>query len=180
MTPSSNLALVGPMGAGKSSVGRWLADRLGLAFVDADRALEQAAGASIPELFAREGEAGFRLREAATLRTLLAGDNQLVACGGGAVLDPANRALLRERAYVVHLHASVEQQLARLAGDTSRPLLAGDDRAATLARLAAARTPLYHEVADLVLDGDGLAVGEAGARLIALLQGRWVRPQVPA
>src|SRR5690606_14548795 len=152
MNPAPNLVLVGPMGAGKSSIGRRLADRFGLAFHDADREIEAQAGASIATIFECTGEAGFRAREQAVLAGLLAGEGAVVATGGGAVLDPRTRDLLRERGFVVHLHVGLAQQLARLARDRSRPLLAGEDREAVLRRLAAVRDPLYDEVADLRFD----------------------------
>ena len=97
MNPAPNLVLVGPMGAGKSSIGRRLAGRFGLAFVDLDREVEQRTGATIPTIFECEGEAGFRLREREVLADLLAGEGLLLASGGGAVLDPDNRRALVER-----------------------------------------------------------------------------------
>src|SRR5687768_7735280 len=124
MNPAPNLVLVGPMGAGKSSLGRRLATRLGLEFVDADRELERLAGASIPLIFELEGEAGFRAREEQLLAELLAGAGRVIATGGGAVLSTATRERLRARGYVVHVQVSIEQQLARLARDHVRPLLA--------------------------------------------------------
>ena len=124
MNPASNLVLVGPMGAGKTCVGRRLAERFGLRLVDADHEIERLAGASINTIFEIEGEAAFRARESAVLATLLAHDGIVLSTGGGAVLDPDNRRRMRERGFVVHLMVSVEQQLARLARDRSRPLLA--------------------------------------------------------
>ena len=123
MHEAPNLSLIGPMGAGKTAIGKRLAPRLGLAFVDADHALVERTGVSIAEIFEREGEAGFRAREAALLAELLAGEGVLLATGGGAVLAPANRALLAARSRVVHLRVDVRQQLRRLAHDRQRPLL---------------------------------------------------------
>lgn len=179
MQQAPNLVLVGPMGSGKSSIGRRLATRLGLAFVDADREIEAEAGASIATIFECAGEAAFRAREHAVLARLLAGEGQVIASGGGAVLDARTRALLRGRGFVVHLHADVAQQLARLARDRSRPLLAGDDREQVLRRLAEARGPLYAEVADLRFDTAGLDPAAATARLGHLLEARWP-PAAPA
>lgn len=178
MNPASNLVLVGPMGAGKSCIGEVLAVRYELRLVDADRAIEQRAGASVNEIFAREGEAGFRQRERAMLAELLADDGVLVATGGGAVLDAGNRRLLHERGFVVHLHVSVEQQLARLAHDRSRPLLAGDDRKQVLHELARLREPLYAQVADLCFDTDAHSTGEAAERLAQQLDACWQRQSV--
>src|SRR6478672_2856625 len=95
MNPAPNLVLVGPMGSGKTSIGRRLAERFGLAFVDADREIEAQAGASIATIFECEGEAGFRARERTTLARLLADESRVIATGGGAVLDAGTRALLR-------------------------------------------------------------------------------------
>ncbi len=178
METAPNLVLVGPMGAGKTSIGRRLAARCGLAFVDADREIEARTGAPVATIFECEGEAGFRGRERAVLADLLAGDGLIVATGGGAVLDPGTRRLLRERGFVVHLHASVEQQLRRLARDRSRPLLRAtgndnDDRAAVLQRLHEVRGPLYADTADLHFDTGAAGPDEAAEALVALVAARW-------
>jgi shikimate kinase len=175
MNPAPNLVLVGPMGAGKSSLGRRLAAKLGLEFVDADRVLEQRAGAEIPLIFELEGEAGFRAREEALLAELLEGSGRAIATGGGAVLSPATRARLRARAFVVYIRVDVEQQLARLARDHTRPLLARGDRRETLVAMAALRDPLYAEVADHVFCSDGLGVEDAARRLSTFLASHWQR-----
>ena len=175
MKTAPNLVLVGPMGAGKSSIGRRLAGRFGLAFVDADHEIEARTGASVAMIFECEGEAGFRARERAALADLLRGDAQVIATGGGAVLDEGNRRLMRERGFVVHLHVGVERQLARLARDRTRPLLAAVDREAVLQRLAETRAPLYAEAADLRLDTDALSPTEACAQLGRLLEQHWTR-----
>lgn len=175
MNPASNLVLVGPMGAGKSSIGRRLAGRFGLDFVDADREIEARTGAAIPTIFECEGEAGFRAREAATLADLLQREGLVIATGGGAVLDAGSRRHMRERGFVVHLQVSLPRQLERLARDRSRPLLAGDDREDVLRRLSEARAPLYAEVADLCFDTDALLPPQAAAQLAHLLDAQWTR-----
>jgi shikimate kinase len=175
MIAAPNLVLVGPMGAGKSSIGRRLASRLGLRFVDADRHLEEVTGATVPVIFECEGEAGFRAREATLLAELCAGRGQLVATGGGAVLDAGTRERLRATGFVVWLRLGIDQQLRRLARDASRPLLAGPDRRAKLEQLAVARDPLYAEVADLVFECGGLSLAVAVDRLAAELAQRWHR-----
>ena len=176
MNPSPNLVLVGPMGAGKTSIGRRLAERFGLPFVDADREIEAHTGASVSTIFDCEGEAGFRAREGAILAALLSGRGQVLATGGGAVLAPGNRRLLRERGFVVHLHAGVDAQLARLARDRTRPLLQRPDREDVLQQLAEARAPLYAEVADLRYDTSHQNCMDAAARLAVLLADAWQQP----
>jgi len=178
MKTAPNLVLVGPMGAGKSSIGRRIAGRFGLAFVDADREIEKRTGANVTTIFECEGETGFRARERDALADLLAGDGQVIATGGGAVLDACNRARMRERGFVVHLHVGVPRQLSRLARDRTRPLLATDDRETVLRQLAEARAPLYAEVADLRLDTDALSPGDACATLGRLLAAQWSRNAV--
>lgn len=176
MHPAPNLVLVGPMGAGKSSIGRRLAARFGVVFVDVDHEIEVRTGARIATIFECEGEAGFRARERATLVEILAGSGQVIATGGGAVLDPANRALLRSRGFVVHMHADVDAQLARLTRDRTRPLLAGDDRTEVLQRLAVERAPLYADAAHLRFDTGPHACNEAAARLGHLVEVHWQPP----
>ncbi|MFC3550992.1 shikimate kinase [Lysobacter cavernae] len=180
MNPASNLILIGPMGAGKTCIGRHLAERFGLHLADADREIEQRSGASVATIFECEGEAGFRDRERAALAEVLAGDGVLLATGGGAVLDADNRRLLRERGFVVHLQVSVEQQLERLARDRTRPLLARGDREQVLRELAILRAPLYAEVADLSFDTDQISAADAALRLAHLLESHWQRSGVTA
>lgn len=150
--------LVGPMGSGKTSVGRQLARRLGLAFVDADQEIERRTGVDIPYIFEVEGETGFRRRERRVVAELTVRPGIVLATGGGAILDPANRRDLAARGTVVYLHATVDEQLARTRGDRRRPLLQVPDPRARLAELMAMRDPLYREVADLVVETDGRTV----------------------
>ena len=157
------------MGSGKSTLGRGLAARLGLAFVDVDARVETDAGLDIPALFASEGEAGFRRRESQALADALAGEAAVIATGGGAVLADANRNAMREAGKVVYLQVDAATQLARLTGDTGRPLLATPDRAQRLADLQAIREPLYREVAHHIFDTSTHAPDAAVAALAALL-----------
>lgn len=184
MRSAPNLVLVGPMGSGKSCIGKRLAERFGLDFVDADREIERRTGADVGTIFDCEGEAGFREREHAVMADLLAAHGAVIASGGGAVLDARTRQQLRERGFVVHLHIDIDQQLARLARDRTRPLLASDDREAVLRRLARSREPLYAEVADLRFETGSLSAAETTARLGHLLEQRWQAaapgPRTPA
>jgi shikimate kinase len=158
MLNAENVFLVGPMGSGKSAVGRQLAARLGLAFVDSDAEIEALTGVDIAYIFEREGEAGFRVRERDVLDALTCRPGVLVATGGGAVLDPDTRARLRSRGCVVYLRTSVNQQLARTRRSGHRPLLRTPDPLGALERLMQVRAPRYEESADLIVDTDARKV----------------------
>ncbi len=146
------------MGAGKSAVGRQLARMLHLEFVDSDEEIEARTGVDIPFIFEKEGEAGFRKREAAVIDELSQQEGIVLATGGGAILDPQNRSHLGARGFVIYLHTSVDQQLSRTRKGRDRPLLANDDPRDVLETLMATREPLYREVADLTVDTDGRKV----------------------
>lgn len=150
MTQAS-LILVGPMGAGKSTIGRLLARSLARPFVDTDHELERRTGASIPLIFEIEGEAGFRERESRLIDELTRQSGIVLATGGGAVIRAENRAHLR-RGRVIYLNTTVDQQLARTAHDRNRPLLQTADPRGRLEALLAERDPYYREVADLIVD----------------------------
>jgi shikimate kinase/3-dehydroquinate synthase len=146
-----SIVLVGLMGAGKTSIGRRLAARLGLPFCDADTEIERAAGCTIPEVFARYGEPAFRDGERRVIRRLLSGPPIVLASGGGAFMDPATRATVREQAVSVWLRCALPVLLRRVAGRDHRPLLNQGDPAEILARLMAIRHPVYAE-ADIAVD----------------------------
>lgn len=168
---SGNIFLVGPMGSGKSTIGRQLARALGLEFVDCDQAIEEQTGASIALIFDIEGEAGFRQRERAMIEQLSAREGIVLATGGGAVLDPANRAWLRARGQVVYLACSVAQQFERTRYSRHRPLLQAPDPEARLAALLELRDPLYREVAHLVVNTDHRSVAAVVKELVRRLDG---------
>lgn len=178
MNPSSNLFLIGPMGGGKSTVGRRIAKALGLRFVDLDHEIESDVGTSIALLFEIEGENAFRARESAALMRLAAQDGLVLATGGGSVLAQDNRRKLAERGFVVYLETPVELQLERLARDHSRPLLRAPDRAGKLRELAAARNPLYAGLAELTVSADRGGPAATARRALAALQRHWQR--IPA
>ncbi|MBU3055149.1 shikimate kinase AroK [Pseudomonas indica] len=149
-----NVILVGPMGAGKSTIGRLLAKELRFPFKDSDKEIEQRTGADIPWIFDVEGEQGFRDREQAMLAELCDLGGVVLATGGGAVLRPENRQALRAGGRVVYLHTSVAQQLDRTARDRNRPLLRTADPGAVLRGLMEIRDPLYREIADIIVETD--------------------------
>jgi shikimate kinase len=172
----SHVLLVGFMGAGKSSVGRMLASRLGVPFVDLDELIAEEAGQPIPEIFADEGEDGFRDRESAALESLVAVVPSVVACGGGIVGRETNRPQLGQLGTVVYLAVSPEESARRCGVGEDRPMLAGRS-ANDLASLLALREPLYAAAADVRVDTDGLRA-EAVADLVehALHASRSVAP----
>ena len=151
MAAPSNIFLIGPMGAGKSTIGRRLATALDKDFVDADHALEERTGVGIPLIFELEGEAGFRKRESEMLARLVTREGIVLATGGGVVLSAGNRALLAEHGFVIYLEAPVELLVARVARDRHRPLLQTADPKATMRELVRVRDPLYRECADAVV-----------------------------
>jgi shikimate kinase len=148
--------LVGPMGAGKSTIGRLLSEELQLAFIDSDREIEEKAGASIPWIFDVEGESGFRERETAAIDELTQQSGLVLATGGGAVIRPENRRFLRSRGIVVYLQTSVETQLERTSKDKNRPLLQQNDPRQVLTDLLNIRHPHYVEIADITAETDTL------------------------
>ncbi len=163
----ARILLVGMMGAGKSTVGGLLAGRLGCPYLDSDAQVEAATGRTVPELFASVGEGAFRVAESTALQEALAGEGPVVvSVAGGAVLDPANRALLRRSGTVVWLRADPATLAGRVGDGEGRPLLAGD-AAGAIERLDGVRRPLYAEVADVVVDVDDLAPAEVADRILA-------------
>jgi shikimate kinase len=158
MNTPKNLFLVGPMGAGKSAVGRQLAKLLHLDFVDSDDEIEARTGVDIPFIFEKEGEDGFRKRESKVIDEISQRVGIVLATGGGAIIDPDSRSHLGGRGYVVYLYTSVAQQLERTARGRERPMLANGDREEVLENLMKERDTLYREIADLVVDTDGRRV----------------------
>lgn len=159
------------MGAGKSTIGRQLAESLSYSFKDSDQEIQRRTGVDIPTIFEFEGEQGFRSRERQVLEEMIQEERIVLATGGGAVLMPENRQDLAARGVVVYLHCSPEQQYARTARDRSRPLLETDDPLERLRELMAERDPLYRQVADLVVStekrGTASVVKEIRRRLEA-------------
>jgi len=173
MQHSGNIYLVGLMGAGKSTVGRAIARRLKLRFVDSDHEIEARCGVKIPVIFEIEGEPGFRAREAQAVLELTELDGIVLATGGGVVLAEENRRRLAERGMVVYLRATPEHLYERVRQDRNRPLLAGGDPLARLRELYRQRDPLYRGVADLVVDTGRQSVQVLARGLLEQLGTRW-------
>lgn len=164
-----NVYLIGPMGSGKTAVGKRLAALLGKEFVDSDAEIERRCGVDIRYIFEKEGEARFRDRERAVIAALTALDGVVVATGGGAVLDPTNRKRLSESGTVVYLEATIDAQLKRTQPSRNRPLLMNGDPRATLERLMSVRRPLYEAIADIRVDTTGRQVAAVAADVRAAL-----------
>lgn len=164
------LYLIGPMGAGKTTIGRVLAQQLGLTFLDSDHEIEARTGVSIPTIFEYEGENGFREREEKVIDELTLRDGLILATGGGVVKNPANRQHLSSRGLVIYLQVSIEEQLARTARDKNRPLLQTENPKATLEKLARERAPLYAEIADYSFDTDNKTAKQVVKEILAVIE----------
>jgi shikimate kinase len=166
MKKPQNIFLIGPMGAGKSAVGRQIARMLHMSFMDSDDEIEARTGVDIPFIFEKEGEEGFRKREAKVIDDLSRMDSIVLATGGGAIVDPQNRSHLGARGFVVYLHTTVDQQLARTQKGRERPLLENGDRRQILDELMVERDALYREIADLTVETDGRKVKAVAAEIL--------------
>jgi shikimate kinase len=173
MKGGGNIFLVGMMGAGKTTVGRLLARRLRLRFVDSDREIEARCGVKIPVIFEIEGEAGFRAREALAIDALTALEGVVLATGGGAVLAEPNRRHLAARGTVVYLSAKPEDLYERVRHDRNRPLLAGGEPLARLRELHGQRDHLYRAVADIVLETGAQSAQSLVRQLLDRLEAEW-------
>jgi shikimate kinase len=166
MIGSPNVFLIGPMGSGKTAVGKQVARLLNLPFVDSDHEIELRTGVDIPLIFEREGEAGFRKREREAIAELTQRSGIVLATGGGAVMDADNRRLLAERGWVVYLETSVAQQAERTGRTRHRPLLNGGDPRQRLEELMRIREPLYREIADCIATTTRKRVGQVADRIV--------------
>lgn len=171
-----SVILIGPMGSGKTTVGRALARALGYTFIDADHELEARCGVEIPYIFEKEGEPGFRSRETELLRELVHTPNAVIATGGGVVTQNENRKLLREGPYVIYLLASVDQQFKRTRNSSHRPLLKTKDPRQRLGALYYQRDPWYRECSDLIVASATRTTKELVASLIPHLRRRLAEP----
>jgi shikimate kinase len=161
-----NVFLIGPMGSGKSAVGKCLARLLNAPFYDSDVEIERRTGVDIPFIFEKEGEAGFREREREAIEALIVLEPIVLATGGGAVLLPQNRLGLAANGFVVYLETSVAQQANRVRQGRNRPLLANVDPATKLKQLMSVRAPLYTEIADLTVPTDGRKVRSVADEIV--------------
>jgi shikimate kinase len=173
MKAGSNVYLIGMMGAGKTTVGRVIAKRLKLRFLDCDHEIEERCGVKIPLIFEIEGEAGFRSREAQTLAELTELEGVVLATGGGAVLSAENRQRLAAQGTVVYLRAKPEDLYQRVRHDRNRPLLATGDPLTKLRELYAERDSLYGEVADVVVETGAQSVQALARTLLDKLEEQW-------
>jgi len=154
------------MGAGKTTVGRQLAKSLSMSFADSDHEIQERTGVDVPTIFEYEGEEGFRKRERKVISDLTLVDNQVLASGGGVVIDPINRDHLSSRGFVVYLHCSPQQQFNRTYMDRNRPLLQTEDPLARLEGLFSERDPLYRKTADIVVSAEGRSVAAVTKEII--------------
>ncbi len=166
MAEKRNIFLVGPMGAGKSTIGRHLADELHLEFCDSDHEIESKTGAEIAWIFDLDGDEGFRKRELDTINELSDKQGIVLATGGGSIITPAVRNRLSARGIVVYLQTTIDKQVARTQRDKRRPLLQNDDPETVLRNLAKERNPLYEEVADYVVDTDDQSARSVANQII--------------
>ena len=158
MSKVNNIFLIGPMGAGKTTIGRQLAKKMSYDFYDSDHEIEQRTGADIPLIFEIEMEDGFRKRESQIISELVLKENIVLSTGGGAVIDPENRQALKNNGFVVYLKSSPEKLYNRTKNDKRRPLLQGEDRLQQIKNILAEREPLYIELADKVIDTTDMSV----------------------
>ena len=168
-----NIYLVGLMGAGKTTIGRSLAKRLGRKFIDTDKEIEIRTKVSIPTIFEIEGEDGFRNREAQVIAELAAQNSLVIATGGGGVLRVENRAIMRTNGFVVYLNVQPQMLLERTRYDRNRPLLQVADPLHKLQELFASRDPLYREVASFVIDGSRMSAQGVLQLLLKEIEKRW-------
>ena len=169
----NNIFLVGPLGAGKTTVGKMMAEELGMDFFDSDCEIEKRTGVDLAWIFDVEGEDSFRVRESQVIDDLTQSRGIVLATGGGSVIEEANRRCLVARGYVIYLRASVSQQLMRTEHEsTRRPMLRdkGESKQAVLEAMREEREPFYEEVADTILDMDGVAITSAVKQLVTLLR----------
>ncbi len=170
MKQPQRIILIGPMGAGKTTIGRQLAKTLSMDFVDSDHEIESRTGVNIPLIFDLEGEQGFRQRETAVIDDLSQRERLVLATGGGVVLSPENRRHLHDRGIVIYLHAEIDQLLNRTRHDRNRPLLQTDNPRKKFEELMALREPLYRETAHITINTDQHSINHTVNKIISALE----------
>lgn len=169
MAEKRNIFLIGPMGAGKSTIGRQLAQMLNMDFLDSDAVIEERAGADIDWIFDIEGEAGFRKREERIINELTQSQGLVLSTGGGSVVSKESRNALSARGIVVYLETSVDKQFERTQRDKKRPLLQTEDPYQVLVELAKVRNPLYEEIADITLQTNEQSAKTVASQIIEMM-----------
>lgn len=167
-----NIFLIGPMGAGKSTIGRQVASLLRMRFTDSDLEIQKRTGVDIPTIFDFEGEEGFRKREKAAIEDLTSGEGQVLATGGGAILDSDNRRLLSSRGVVIYLTCTPQQQFERTSRDKNRPLLQTENPLARLEALMQERDPLYQSIADFIVSTENRSAQTVAKEIVRHLEER--------
>ena len=170
MQENKNIILIGPMGAGKTTIGRQLAKRLSRQFYDSDHEIEKHTGADIPLIFELEGEDGFRKRESQVLQELLSIQNIVLSTGGGAVLDTENRKLLSENTIIIYLKSSAEKLYKRIADDKRRPLLQTEDRLNKIKQILEEREPIYISLANEIIETQELSIKQITQKILDLIK----------
>lgn len=170
MSEINNIILIGPMGAGKTTIGRQIAKKLGKQFYDSDHEIEQRTGADIPWIFEIEGEDGFRKRESQVLAELVTQDNIVLSTGGGAVLKQENREALSNNGFIIYLQSSPEKLYKRTAGDKRRPLLQGDDRLAQIKKILKEREQYYKSLSNKIINTDKLTVKQIVREIVKIIE----------
>ncbi len=168
MSKSNNIFLIGPMGAGKTTIGRQLAKILSARFYDSDHDIEQRTGADIPLIFELEGEEGFRKRESQVIAELVLLENIVLSTGGGAVTRPENRQALKDNGFIIYLKSTPEKLYKRTAEDKRRPLLQNDDRLGQIKKILDEREPLYISLANEIIDTEDLSIKKIIQKILEL------------
>jgi shikimate kinase len=172
VSKSNNIFLVGPMGAGKTTIGRQLAKKLSTTFYDSDHEIEKRTGVDIPLVFEIEGENGFRKRESQVLTELVLLENIVLSTGGGSVLDPVNRKALIDNGIIIYLKSTAEKLFKRTADDKRRPLLQTDDRLEQIKKILEEREHIYIAMADEIVDTHDLSIKQIIQKILKLIETR--------
>ena len=169
MQEINNIILIGPMGAGKTTIGRQLAKKLSKEFYDSDHEIEKHTGADVSLIFELEGEEGFRKRESQLLKEIVSNKNIVLSTGGGAVLDPENRKLLSDNGIIIYLKSTAEKLYRRIADDKRRPLIQTDDRLNKIKKILEERGPLYQSLANEIIETQELSIKQITQKILDLI-----------